>query len=222
MSLPPLLFESLFRSLSPRSHLHGLSPSLPLLSPDSVLLTISPRWLEVSKAMCAIFFAESKTWKACVIACLTAKICFPFFHFFLLFNLVAVHLYFGIVIPLSNSIFVHASALKVCTFASIFFVCFGYSLLSVTSQAGCVTFISGCFFCYSPLSFWFWLRKRTQKYFWMIFYFISVTLGCTVFPLLYIHLAVVAVVDNLQYHCPPRKKKHAGALLLFCELVCVF
>ena len=75
-----------FRSLSLRSHPHGLSLSLPLVSLDFFY------WQFVSTgfslwATCAIFSAESKMWKAWVIACLTVMICFPFPPTFL-FNLI--------------------------------------------------------------------------------------------------------------------------------------
>lgn len=64
------------------------------------------------------------------------------------------------------------------------------------------------FFCYSPLLFWFWPRKWTQKYFWLIFIFFLVTLG--------VHCVSSAVHSfsscgttlletQLPCHCRPRK-----------------
>ena len=111
------------------------------------------------------------------------------------------------------------SASQVCAFLFFFsdfdfsLLCrFGSSSLSFTSQTGCVAFISRCFSCHGPLSFWFLTGKRTQTYFWLILF------QSLLFPLLYIlkigqiilsvppthtrtHVQDSYVCFNLNKHC---------------------
>ena len=84
---------------------------------------------------------------------------------------------------------------------------FGSSTLSVTSQAGCVAFIPGCFSCYGPLSFWFWPGRESKHISgWFLF-------QSLLFPLLYI-----LKIGQTILSVPPPHRRHVQNSYLYFSL----
>lgn len=191
---------SLFRSLSPRSHLRGLSLSLHLLTPDSAFIdNLSPLAWPL-KATCAILFAESKTWKAWVIA---RSDLFSLLHFLFLFNLLSIHLY-------SVQLCLCTCYCITGTYSFLNCIFFLFSVLVTVYcpffHTGCVAFISGCFYATVHSHFGF----GTQKYFWSIYILLQILQGALCF--LCCSCGTALLKSNPTSVPLSSQKTHAGAL----------